>query len=76
MGKEVMREIETKPKKKGNNLLSERTENDGGNTSEKDILDKIDVFGPAMGSIPGYSDEYVEFDDLERNEDTFGSELD
>jgi hypothetical protein len=53
-----------------------KMENVSESTLEENTLDKLDLFGTRAGLIPRYSDDYEEFDDLERNEDTFVPETD
>jgi hypothetical protein len=76
MRKEVLQESDTKPEIINNNPPTVKIESVSENASNKDILDKIDVFDPTMGLVPGYSDFYEENDELERNEDTFAPEID
>jgi hypothetical protein len=76
MRKETLVETNLEPQKNNNN----RTARSLGGASKiipvENSSDKINIYSNKDGQIPRYSDFYEEFDDLERNEDTFAPDID
>ena len=76
MGKETSSETVTEPRVINVNRPIRNLESASKIEPKKNTSDKFNSFGKNAGPIPRYSDDYEEFDDLERNEDTFAPETD